>query len=508
MAEIYLPDRPLQDVDLRQPIADHPLNLGLQAWWKLLPQRFGGPVWYDLVKGNQATLNSFASGFGWNNAAHLGGVGSLKFNGTSNYLSTQTFGFNYGEMTFAVWVNATSLPTADNCIFDTSGSNVAGCPSFYADTANGTTYGLSALVPGSWILGQNTAPSSANATCSLNVWYYLCWVNDLASNTIRGYVNGIQTESFTYSAITFASSSQPKTVGRRSSGSAFFAGYMDGLALWNRPLTAKEVYARYLLGRAGDPGLFRRHRRVSYSAPSGTILNGSGSATLTGSASGSGNLALSAKGSATLTGSAIGQGSLSLRSQGAATLTGSASAPASPVFSARGSASLTGSASGTGQVQQPGTLLGNGSATLTGSATAKASLSLSAKGTAQAAGSATASASLGLAAKGSAALSGSVSARSSLTLAASGTASSSGNVSARPNVFLTALGAAILHGSATGSATLPSTILARGAAVLEGTATAKPFLVLLGKPEFIFVEPARSLVFAEPERNLTFLRQA
>lgn len=507
MAEIYSPPNldNLADIDFDDPLEDHPLNSKRRFWFLPLPGRFGGPTLWDLASGLQGSLTSLDSSHGWSTVMPPGGVGSIFLPSSS---STACVSFasapqlnNLPVGTLGLWAQSTTLNTWNQSPYllsktpdNTDAKDVFRFEYFsgnlYLTLCNGST---SSQVSAAW-----------SPTAGVGYRLVVTW-----NGTTTFYVNGKSIGSSAQTTYNYANTTALQIGNATNAGAnRSFPGWISDVFLARRAWSAAEAALDYRLGPLSYEGVLRRRRNVSYVLPSGTTLNGSGSATLTGSASGSGNLALTGHGSASLTGSASGLASPKLSAGGSAALSGTASALASLSLHGSGSATLTGSAVGAGQVQSAGTLYGSGQATLTGSASASASVKLSGTGSAAARGSAAATPSLALSGSGAASLTGSASASPSQTLSARGAASFSGSATARPSIFLTALGAALLSGSATAYGTIPSTLYGRGTARLTGSASAFGTVHILGSPEYIFVEPARSLAFIEPARNLTFVRQA
>jgi len=109
------------DLDVAQPInKNQPLNLNRTAWWLGIPQRAGGPAWYDLVQGRPATLSGFTSGFGWSTRSNLQGGTSILFStAASNQVTAATKSLVSGaaNYTWFAWVKPTTSITANRYIW-------------------------------------------------------------------------------------------------------------------------------------------------------------------------------------------------------------------------------------------------------------------------------------------------------------------------------------------------------------------------------------------------------
>lgn len=260
-------------VDLREPLTQHNLNRGRVFWWNILPGIcWGGPFGWDLARNYQGALTSFTGTSFWTPFSNPGGAGSLRFNGSSSYVITSSFGFGYGEMTLAAWVYISSTGTAGSTritMFDCSNTNnTTGCPSFEVLYETTTTVALQAIIPGIFLVGPNTTSPSIGTPRAIQTWWRFAFVIDNAATTAYTYVNGKLNSSNNFGAQTFVSSSQQKDIGRRSNNAQYWPGFINDATLWNRPLSAAEIAQDFLLSQEGYPGLLRRrNNRTSFSLP-------------------------------------------------------------------------------------------------------------------------------------------------------------------------------------------------------------------------------------------------
>ena len=65
---------------------NHAATHGLVAWWKVLPQFWGGNTFRDLLNRNHGTLTNMDAASDWTGKHGLGGYGSIDLSGSNNYI--------------------------------------------------------------------------------------------------------------------------------------------------------------------------------------------------------------------------------------------------------------------------------------------------------------------------------------------------------------------------------------------------------------------------------------
>jgi Concanavalin A-like lectin/glucanases superfamily len=222
----------------------HSRNQSLIAWYLALPGRTeGGETWGDLVGRHPGTLNSFSSGYGWQDTERPGGYSQIGLDGSSSYISTPTNILTY-TCTLSAWVNITNYASANypEAISATSGCELrlggsSGKPQFAINTGIATS--PNALVNGTWTHITGTFDGS----------------------TVKIYTNGIISASASYTYST-GISGQFYIGGRGAS--LFWPGALDDLSIWNRTLSPPEIYQLYTLSRLGYPGVLNRFDRSGW----------------------------------------------------------------------------------------------------------------------------------------------------------------------------------------------------------------------------------------------------
>jgi hypothetical protein len=216
---------------------------GLVGWWKF--DEGSGTVANDSSR--QGNTAAFINTPIWTNGPR--GPFSLKFNGTNNALNagSATSIDNLGPLTYALWINPTSLGTG------TFGGGEMLDKRYRAfhlsDTRSPTipiviTMFLSLSV-------SNAQPYCNNIGITTNQWNHVAVTWDGAIPfTGKFYVNGVActTAGSTGSGTVSDDSSEDEYIGQRFDASGFFPGSMDDVRIYNRVLTDQEIQDLYNVG--------------------------------------------------------------------------------------------------------------------------------------------------------------------------------------------------------------------------------------------------------------------
>ena len=147
------------------------------------------------------------------------GTGALKFNGTTDYLSTPAktaFVLGSSDFTIEMWVYFNSL--ANSPLFCAQTNSALSALSFYMNVSS--TGSFSTPVQDSGGIYKNI--SSSTGVIAAGSWYHVALVRD--GNTNRQYINGVQTGSISVTGFTVRTSTDFLGVG----SSAYAAQYLDG----------------------------------------------------------------------------------------------------------------------------------------------------------------------------------------------------------------------------------------------------------------------------------------
>jgi Concanavalin A-like lectin/glucanases superfamily len=256
-----------------------PLLRGLVSWWQCLPKRMGTPRLLDLAGTNHGTLTSMlpsSATAGWGPTTRPGGLGELRFNGTTSYVDCGTSAtLDPLAITLSLWCKPTSLAGAYAAVFScvyTAATNSYHQLMVRSDGKIACYVSAGGSVDVSY-------DGTGVATLTTNTWWHLVLTYDSVSGLV-GYVNGVPDGTAAPSGpldqqplpTTTALGTDLATAGR------FFAGALDAAALWSRALSAPEVASLTRAGRGGGPRLLRRRRMALSLGPNSLSRSSAGSA--------------------------------------------------------------------------------------------------------------------------------------------------------------------------------------------------------------------------------------
>jgi hypothetical protein len=200
------------------------VDVNFVNWWKF--DEGTGTIAYDSAGDDDGTIY----GATWT----TGQIdGALSFDGVNDYVDCGSGPSNYDNITVSAWMKTS-----------TEGILVS---NRYGSYSYGTWYTLSSM---DIELGDSVGYQHWNFnTPTLDgVWHHIVYTKDGINHAV--YVDGSLDQSFTSNAD--ISWSNPTFIGRRwtksSSGNAWFNGPIDDVRIYNRALTADEVWRLYREG--------------------------------------------------------------------------------------------------------------------------------------------------------------------------------------------------------------------------------------------------------------------
>lgn len=272
---------PVRSINAANPVADHPLNRGLTAWWLGLPNIAGGSRLFDLGGRYPGTLTN---GPTWRPAADPGFFNGLDFDGANDYV---TFGTSWaplqGDFTLSMWLRpdtwASGVGEFSGILSKRSAFASMAWELFYNDSSQsvdqGTAEGLA------WASGN----SLSNGTIGFGVvpplgsWSHVALTR--SGNTYVCYLNGVTGSTETRAGVVPGGSDQVVmgVLGSELAGTAayHYNGQISDVRVYDgRALSASAVWGLYDQGRRGNPDTLRTYsplRRLDLIPPN----RGSGS---------------------------------------------------------------------------------------------------------------------------------------------------------------------------------------------------------------------------------------
>lgn len=217
---------------------------GLVAYWPMNTLTGSNPMTTpDVVAGNELTGPLMDSG----NATAPGRHGNaVAFSGTTtDYLYLLPFGdtglpvAKQGSWTYCVWVNGPSGQANQSTFFaeTTSGSSTQWRFAMESDGAAKTRYFIRDS-------GGSVKVNTTSATNTLDgTWHHIAYTYDINTGQFVAYVDGesVYTNTFTYAQNAAAFDQIGIGALVRNTVAVPFAGLVDDVALWARPLSQGEI---------------------------------------------------------------------------------------------------------------------------------------------------------------------------------------------------------------------------------------------------------------------------
>jgi len=253
-------------------VLTHPVLRGMSDWFRVTPPWAGGPRWYSLLSARTGTLTNMGASTGWHGTRRVGGQGEMAFDGSDDLVSLPpsigTF-TGTGQYSWAFWLRPESFAQWQTVVAAvvTPGNEPAGVTSIYAHSTTATDWGP---VTNGLSVGFNTGSTntirlhSTDNALTLSTWAYVVVTYDGtlgASSRTAIYVNGADVTATGDVAVVGTLGTMTPTVvnlGSDTFGDPTFAGAMDDVQVWTRPLSASEVRALSRLSQQGWPGVLRR----------------------------------------------------------------------------------------------------------------------------------------------------------------------------------------------------------------------------------------------------------
>lgn len=251
----------MKTVNRRNPIRRRAsLNRGLLRWWLCLPSQHGGLRWRELTAKNSATI---VGALPLKAGGRPGGFGYWQFDGTNDSGQTAAIDLTgVSTMTVSCWLYWDAFGTDADIAIESSASS-------------STVIGAILLMPnaasGAFLVrvGVNAANSGASfVRPSGAAWhhYSFCFNRNAGLQQVVGvYLNGVSQALTDVNVSVEAAGGFGNHVWNfmcRNAASAFGAGRIDDLRLYNRVLGAGEARALYRASRGGYRHELRRVREL------------------------------------------------------------------------------------------------------------------------------------------------------------------------------------------------------------------------------------------------------
>lgn len=215
------------------------ITTGLVGWWKF-DEGTGATTIDSSGSGNTGTLTNSPT---WTSGKTKN---ALSFDG-SNYVTMGNVLNLTAQITVSVWVNASSW--AGNWPMIVAKDVNVAYLLMQNDDVGGSKMGFR--------IGAAGAPNTANGSTDLNInqWYHVAGTYD--GTTIKIYVNGILDGSQARAG-SIPTSANALQIG--GYGGLVFTGKIDDVRIYNRALSAQEIYTLYLNDNKIRSGTLKSYR--------------------------------------------------------------------------------------------------------------------------------------------------------------------------------------------------------------------------------------------------------
>lgn len=246
-------------IDWRNPIANHPLNRGLVSWWLAGPAQRRSTVLRDLCGRNHGTLTNMDPLTDWvSGGGRPGGFGSLDFDATNDHVNCGTTLPFLSTLTVSAWLKYSSIN-------DTHGypiehvADASNCWMIHV-VAGGATANLAFKIK---VGGVETKNAIAGAA-TLNTWeHWTCTA--VSGGSLAIYKNGVAQSLGVDGNGSFTSTARLDLGGGSHSTNTQYGGQLDDARIYNRALSAGEVWQLYADSRRCCLNTLNRLRRGSAS---------------------------------------------------------------------------------------------------------------------------------------------------------------------------------------------------------------------------------------------------
>jgi hypothetical protein len=163
--------------------------------------------------------------------------GARYFNGTSDYMLTSDFGFDYDNITIEAWVKPEDL-SGRRTLLDL-GAETTLVPQLEVGTCDGGSNAICVVTPGVW------QAQTVDNVISEGEWVHIAYTKEGTGATHKIYVNGVEQPLVTNNSETYSSTSVGKNIGRRGDNTQFFNGNIDELRISDIVRTGEVIREAY-----------------------------------------------------------------------------------------------------------------------------------------------------------------------------------------------------------------------------------------------------------------------
>ncbi len=231
----------------------HALLRGLQDWWRVVPQWYGGTTWRNLMLRNDLTLTTMtAAGAGWGPSSAPGSSGEMRFTGAASEALLGSTGMVGDNTAFTVIVGYRSSTQARQYLYMDEGSATNSMKLYLYESVTEIIYfTMRDDVTGCCLL------MSYNSSTPLDGFRHYIGVVQAAKDNRKLYLDGVEVASDT-AAIATLTGLSTRRLGNSTSGSSTLNGAIEEAFVYTRALSAAEMMQLVQSAKQGHPTLLTR----------------------------------------------------------------------------------------------------------------------------------------------------------------------------------------------------------------------------------------------------------
>lgn len=211
------------------------ITTGLVGWWRF-DEGSGVSTEDRSGKGNAGDLTGHAPS--WATGIRKG---ALSFNGSTYVQVANSSSLAViGDITITAWVNLVNYTTYNGIVGKTNGAIPASYDYYICQNGDGRGAGKIAFFRGN---GAAWGEVDGTAVIPIGVWSFIAVT--MSGTTVTHYLNGAANGSGTLST-TVGDGGGSLLIGSRADSATFMNGLMDDVRIYNRALTASDVYSLFL----------------------------------------------------------------------------------------------------------------------------------------------------------------------------------------------------------------------------------------------------------------------
>ncbi len=230
----------------------HQLAVGLQDWWRVVPQWYGGTIFRNLLLRNDLVLNGLtAAGSGWSPSTAPGSSGEMRFTGSTTQYLSGTTGMVGNNTTFTVIVGYRTAIQGRQYLYVDEGTATNSMKLYLHDAVdNEINFSMRDDTTGCCLIMNYTGGTPMDG------FRHYVGVVQAAKADRRLYYDGVEVASDPAAIATLVLTQ--RRLGNSISTSSPLSGAIEEAFVYTRALSAAEMMQLVQSAKQGHPTLLLR----------------------------------------------------------------------------------------------------------------------------------------------------------------------------------------------------------------------------------------------------------